>query len=282
MGENSVRRTKMSVPTVAAVVASGLSTVAAGVAMAMVLTVGSGAGASAPTHTGPVPAVAGQSGAAVQAAAADKTAQNFKETLQQFRKEHTSAPVKVKADAVARVKKQIASGQLATHLPDGAHLAIERARAAVGPDGTTLAIPIQGAGLLPASGLTVQIGKDGTQHSGESQFRPTGPNSGVWTAWRDGVLAQHMSASGNGASSAPATPVPKATPGGHVLQAGFTSGGHVQQVGFFDDLKKCIDDDSIPGWVMGILGGPCVALGPACAAAVSLYYGNSVLGCLGM
>ncbi|WP_433859782.1 hypothetical protein [Streptomyces kronopolitis] len=273
----------MSGPTVAAVVASGLSTVAAGVAMTLVLTVGSGASASAPTPTGPAPAVAGNSAAAVQAAATDKTTQNFKEALQQFRKDHAKAPANVKADAVARVKKQIAAGQLATHLPAGAHLAVERARAAVGPDGTTLAIPIQGAGLLSASGLTVQIGKDGALHSGESQFKPTGPNSGVWTAWRDGVLAQHVSASGDGASSAPATgPVPKATPGGQVLQAGFTSGGHIQQAGFFDDLKKCIDDDSIPGWVMGILGGPCVALGPACAAAVSLYYGNSVLTCLGM
>lgn len=273
----------MSVPTVAAVVASGFSTVAAGVAMAMVLTVGSGASASAPTGTGPAPAVAGQSAAAVQVAATDKAAQNFKDALQQFRKDHASAPAKVKADAVARVKKQIASGQLVTHLPDGANLAIGRARAAVGPDGTTLAIPIEGSGLLAASGLTVQIGKDGALHSGESQFKPTGPNSGVWTAWRDGVLTQHVSASGDGASSAPATgPVPKATSGGHVLQAGFTSGGHIQQASFWGDLKKCIGDDSIPGWVMGILGGPCAALGPACAAAVSLYYGNSVLGCLGM
>lgn len=173
--------------------------------MAMVLTVGSGASASAPTPNGPAPAVTGQKTAAVQAAATDKAAQNFTEALQQFRKDHAKAPANVKADAVARVKKQIASGQLAMHLPAGAHLAIERARAAVGPDGTTLAIPIQGAGLLAASGLTVQIGKGGALHSGESQFKPTGPNSGVWTAWRDGVLTQHVSASGDGASSAPAT-----------------------------------------------------------------------------
>ncbi|MFE1775535.1 hypothetical protein [Streptomyces sp. NPDC059008] len=215
-------------------------------------------------------------------AANDTAARNFKDALQQFRKDHAAAPAKVKADAVARVKNQIASGKLATHLPDGAHLAIERARAAVGPDGTTLAIPIQGGGLLSASGLTVQIGKDGALRSGESQFKPTGPNSGVWTAWMDGVLTQHVSASGDGASSPATGPVPKATSGGQVLQAGFTSGGHVQQAGFWDDLKKCIDDDSIPGWVMGILGAPCAAMGPACAAAVSLYYGNEVLTCLGM
>ncbi len=83
-------------------------------------------------------------------------------------------PAKVKADAVAQVQDQIASGKLVVHLLDGAHLAIERARAAVGPEGTVVAIPIRGAGLHVASGLTVQIGKDGALHSGESQFKPTG------------------------------------------------------------------------------------------------------------
>ncbi|MFK0294297.1 hypothetical protein ACIQU6_28025 [Streptomyces sp. NPDC090442] len=263
-------------------VASGFSTVAAGVAMAMVLTVGSGVGASAPTGTGPTSAVVGQSAAAVQAASNDKAAQNLKDALQQFGKDHVAAPAKVKAEAVARVKGQIASGQLATHLPDGAHLSIERARAAVGPDGTTLAIPIEGGGLLSASGLTVQIGKDGALHSGESQFKPTGPNSGVWTAWLDGVLTQHVSASGDD-SSAPATgPVPKVTSGGHVLQAGFTSGGHIQQAGYWDDLKKCLDDFSIPGWAQGIVAGACYVAGPACPAAISLWYGNAALTCLGM
>ncbi|WP_406502916.1 hypothetical protein [Streptomyces sp. NBC_00212] len=262
--------------------------------MTMVLTVGGAASASAPTHTGPVPAVAGQSAAGVQVAATGASARNFKDALQQFRKDHAEAPANVKADAVARVKSQIASGQLAMHLPDGAQLAIGRARAVVGPDGTTLVIPIRGAGLHAASALTVQIGKDGALHSAESQFKPTGPNSGVLTAWRDGVLAQHVSGSGDGTSSAPAAgPVPKATPGasvlqadmtsgGRVQQAGFTSGGHVQQADFWDDLKSCIDDASIPGWVMGILGGPCAAAGPACAAAVSLYYGNAAATCLGM
>lgn len=278
-----MRRTKMSIPTVAAVVASGFSTVAAGVAMAMVLTVGSGASATAPTPTGSAPAVAGQPAAAVQAAASDKAAQNFKGALQQFRKDHASAPAKVKADAVARVKDQIASGKLVTHLPDGAHLAIERARAAVGSDGTLVAIPIQGAGLHVASGLMVQIGKDGALHSGESQFKPTGPNSGVVTTWKDGVLTHHESASGDG-SSAPATgAVPKVTSGSDVLQAGFASGGHIQQAGYWDDVKKCLEDDySIPGWVLGILGGPCAAAGPACAAAISFYYGDAALECMGM
>ncbi|GGU79538.1 hypothetical protein GCM10010211_51960 [Streptomyces albospinus] len=249
----------------------------------MVLTVGSGAGASAPTGTGSVPAVAGQAAAAVQVAGNDKAARNFKDALQQFRKDHAAAPAKVKADAVARVKKEIASGQLATHLPEGAHLAIERARAVVGPDGTLLAIPIQGAGLLAASGLTVQIGKDGALHSNESQFKPTGPNSGVLTAWKDGVLTQHVSASGNGSSSPATGPVPKPTSGGHILQADFTSGGHIQQAsGYWDDVKKCLDDNGVPGWVQGLIAAPCFAAGPACAAALSLYYSNLVATCLGM
>ncbi|MEU9125094.1 hypothetical protein AB0C96_35555 [Streptomyces sp. NPDC048506] len=251
--------------------------------MSMVLSVGSVAGASAPTSTGTAPAVAEQSTVAVQVASNDKAAQNFKNALQQFRKEHSAAPAKVKADVVARVKKQIASGQLVTHLPDGAHLAIERARAAVGPDGTTLAIPIQGAGLHAASGLTVQIGKDGALHSAESQFQPTGPNSGVWTAWKDGVLTQHVSASSDGASPAPATgPVPKVTSGGHILQAGFTSGGHVQQASFWDDLKKCTGDSEIPDWIIKAIAIPCALTGPVCASALSLYYSNAVLTCLGM
>lgn len=277
-----MRRTRWSVPTVAAVVASGFSTVAAGVAMTMVLTVGSGASASAPTRTGPAPAAAGQPAAAAQVAATAK-GQNFKDGLQQFRKDHEAAPAKVKADAVARVKDQIASGKLVTHLPDGAHLAIERARAAVGPEGTLVAIPIQGAGLHAASGLTVQIGKNGALHSGESQFKPTGPNSGVVTTWQDGVLTHHESASNDG-KSAPATgAVPKATSGGDVLQAGFASGGHIQQASYWDGVKKCLEDDyAIPGWVLGIIGGPCVAAGPACAAAISLYYGDAALECMGM
>ncbi|MFJ5677611.1 flagellar biosynthesis anti-sigma factor FlgM, partial [Streptomyces sp. NPDC093097] len=82
--------------------------------MAMVLTIGSGASAGAPARTGSVPAVAGQPAAAVQVASNDKAAQNFKDALQQFRKEHSAAPANVRADAVARVKNQIASGQLVT------------------------------------------------------------------------------------------------------------------------------------------------------------------------
>ncbi|MFJ5680727.1 hypothetical protein [Streptomyces sp. NPDC093097] len=262
--------------------------------MAMVLTIGSGASAGAPTRPGPVPAVAGQPAAAVQVASNDKAAQNFKDALQEFRKEHSAAPANVRADAVARVKNQIASGQLVTHLPDGAHLAIGRARAAVGPDGTTLAIPIEGAGLHVMSGLTVQMGKDGVLHSGESQFQPTGANSGVWTAWMDGVLTKHVSASGDGSSAPAAGPVPQVTSGGHILQearailggriqqAGFTSGGHIQQASFWDDLKKCVGDSEIPGWIMTALAVPCALTGPVCASAVSLYYGNAVLTCLGM
>ncbi|MGG2463776.1 hypothetical protein ACO0M4_28940 [Streptomyces sp. RGM 3693] len=234
---------------------------------------------SAPTGT---TVVAGQSTAMVQATSNDKAAQNFKEALQQFRKDHSAAPASIKAEAVAQAKKQIASGQLVTHLPDGAQLAIGRARAAVGPDGTTLAIPIEGAGLHAASGLTVQVGKDGTLHSAESQFQPTGANSGVWTAWKDGVLTQHVSASSDG-SSAPATgPVPQAIQGGHILQAGVTSRGHVQQAGFWDDFKKCTGDDDIPGWIIKALAVPCALTGPVCASAITLYYSNSVLTCLGM
>lgn len=142
--------------------------------MTMVLTVGGAASANAPTSAGPTSAVSGQSAAAAQVTATDGAAGNFKGALQQFRKDHSAAPAKVKADAVAQVQDQIASGKLVVHLLDGAHLAIERARAAVGPEGTVVAIPIRGAGLHVASGLTVQIGKDGALHSGESQFKPTG------------------------------------------------------------------------------------------------------------
>lgn len=263
-------------------VASGFSTVAAGVAMTMVLTVGS-ASASAPASTGAAPAVAGQPAAAAQMAAADKRTQNFKGALQQFRKDHAAAPAKVKADAVAQVKSQIASGKLVTHLPGGAHLAIERAHAAVGPEGTLVAIPIQGAGLHTASGLTVQLGKGGALHSGESQFKPTGPNSGVVTTWKDGVLTHHESASDDGKSAPAAGSVPKATSGSDVLQEGVTLGGHVQRASYWDSVKKCLEDDySIPGWVLGIIGGPCVAAGPACAAAITLYYGDAALECMGM
>ncbi|ATY11227.1 hypothetical protein CU254_12685 [Amycolatopsis sp. AA4] len=80
-----------------------------------------------------------------------------------------------------------------------------------------------------------------------------------------------MRSTGEGASPSPAAgAAPKATPI-----------AHVQQAGFFDDLSACLGGASIPGWLMGILGVPCAFLGPACAAAVGLYYGNAVLTCLG-
>ncbi len=103
------------------------------------------------------------------------------------------------------------------------------------------------------------------------------------TTWQEGILTHHESASDDG-KPAPATgSAPKATSGSDVLQTVFTSGGHVQQAGYWDSVKKCLEDDySIPGCVLGTIGGPCIAAGPACAAAISLHYGDAALECMGM
>ncbi|ATY11228.1 hypothetical protein CU254_12690 [Amycolatopsis sp. AA4] len=173
-----MRRVKWGVPAIAAVVASGVSTVAAGLAVAMVLSAGSAGVSPAGPQAAPVAAV---QPAAAAVAAGGPVEDNFKQMVQQFRKDHRAASAQEKTAAVTRVKDGISSGALVTHVPDGARLGIGAARAAVGPDGTTVAIPIQGAGLHPMSGLTVQIGKDGAVHTAEAQFLPQGPDAGVIT-----------------------------------------------------------------------------------------------------
>ena len=257
------------------VAASSTSVVAAGVAVALMATAGSSGNASGPVEAPRVTAVARQA-AAIQVPSTKESVLKFKNVLERFAQDHKSAPAEVKAGAVARVKDQLNSGKLAIHVPEGAKLAVGDARAAVGPEGTILAIPLRGAGLEAASGLTAQIGKDGALRATEAQFRSTGPHSGEMTTWSDGALAQHVSATDDGASSAPTTsPVPKVT-----------SIGYIRQANWFDDyvnhLKSCLGDASPPGWLIGVLALPCAAAGPACAAATSLYYGNAVLTCLGM